>query len=111
MSVRGAQNLLKYWMDPKNDDLSDNSCIHVFYLSLMFSLHLYKNTEYSRVFTQSGNCYIRFLAPRLISCPEPFAVCFIQPSGAEWIAGAQSTVDEESLLGVRPHNNPQRNSV
>lgn len=53
-------------------NLSDNSWIHVFYLSLMFSLHLYKNTEYSRVFTQSGNCYVCSLAPRLISCPEPF---------------------------------------
>lgn len=53
-------------------NLSDNSWIHVFYLSLMFSLHLYKNTEYSRVFTQLGNCYVCFLAPRLISCPEPF---------------------------------------
>lgn len=53
-------------------NLSDNSWIHVFYLSLMFSLHLYKNTQYSRVFTQPGNCYVCFLAPRLISCPEPF---------------------------------------
>lgn len=26
----------------------------------MFSLHLYKNTEYSRVFTQTGNSYICF---------------------------------------------------
>lgn len=53
-------------------NLNDNSWIHVFYLFLMFSLHLYKNTEYSRVFTQSGNCYVCFLAPRLISCLEPF---------------------------------------
>lgn len=52
--------------------LSANSWIHVFYLSLMFSLHLYKNTEYSRVFTQLGNCDVCSLAPRLISCPEPF---------------------------------------
>lgn len=45
----------------------------------MFSLHLYKNTEYSRVFTQSGNSYICFfLAPRLIFLPR--AIWFVDCS-------------------------------
>lgn len=93
---------------PINHDLSDNSCIHVFYLSLMFSLHLYKNTEYSRVFTQSGNGYIRFLAPRLISCPEPFA----SSTPVDWNGSLEpEALLRMSLLSVRPHNNPQRNSV
>ena len=72
----------------------------------MFSLHLYKNTEYSRVFTQTGNSYICFLAPGLISCLEPF-----DPSaGVEWIGSLEPecTVQDESLFCLRPHNNPYR---
>lgn len=47
--------------------------MYFIHISYMFSLHLYKNTEYSRVFTQMGNSYICFfLAPRLIFCLEPF---------------------------------------
>lgn len=86
-------------------NLSNNSWIHVFYLSLMFSLHLYKNTEYSRVLTRSGNCYIRFLAPRLIPCPEPFD----SPTLVGWDGSLQpqSTVDDEPS----PGDEPQRSSV
>lgn len=86
-------------------NLGNNSWIHVFYLSLMFSLHLYKNTEYSRVLTRSGNCYIRFLAPRLIPCPEPFD----SPTLVGWDGSLQpeSTVDDEPS----PGDGPQRNSV
>lgn len=53
----------------------------------MFSLHLYKNTEYSRVFTQTGNSYICFLAPRRISCLEPFHSS--TELGRIWIAWAR----------------------
>lgn len=58
---------------------------------------------------QLGNNYICFLAPRLISCLEPFD----SPTEVGWIGSLEpkSTVQDAALLTLRPHNNPQRNSI
>lgn len=83
--------------------------MYFIHISYMFSLHLYKNTEYSRVFTQTGNSYICFLAPRLISCLEPFD----SSTEVGWIGSLEpeSTVQDEALFSLRQHNNPHGNSI
>lgn len=88
----------------------NNSWIHVLYSYLMYvSLHLYKNTEYSRFFTQNTNWAIitfDFLAPRLISCLEPLD----SPTKVGLIGSLKpkSTVQVAGLLTL---NNPHRNSI